>query len=690
METTLSSLQPGTDDKFEVLKANDSFVILTDGGDIRLAQAQGLFHRGCRFLDRYRARLAEAAPHHLCHRLHEDRRALTCHLINRDHRDLSRGSLYAKRNLRLQENHLEDRWEITNLTRGALDSVLNFEFSTDFADIFEIRQVVSPLDRTIHREVSAEGCTFSYRGQDGRLRRCRLECRGGKFSADGLTVPLHLEPGESLEVVVRCTCWQSQGHNPTNGRAWLPTVEITTSNDSVNRWLEVSELDLRMLITHTRYGPYPYAGTPWFADAFGRDALVTGLRTLWLWPGLSRGILRFLAAHQARDEDPTRVSQPGKILHELRTSERANCGDVPYGCYYGAVDSTPLFVVLAGAYLERTGDVELLEEIRPNILAAADWMENCARHDEHGFLTYQSQPDGLIHQGWRDADDAVYHRNGQQATGRIALLEVQAYHYAALRALSQIARKLGDFELEERSRQRAQNVRLVFEDVFWDEELQYYVMAVDGEGAPCRILSSAPGHALWMGIVSEERAEKVASQLASSTFWTGWGFRTIGRNQPLYSPLSYHNGSVWPHDTVLCAEGLARYGFRRLVRATFAGLLEASAHFPRGRLPELFCGFSRSQTEGSPIRYPNACSPQAWAAIAPLSLLSSCLGLHVQANPARLTLTHPQLPAGLKSVTVEDLQVGEALVSFTVRSHEEAVSLKVNRQQGHCDVDLLL
>ena len=312
--------------------------------------------------------------------------------------------------------------------------------------------------------------------------------------------------------------------------------------------------------------------------------------------------------------------------------------------------------------------------------------------DEHGdgFLTYQSQKSGLIHQGWRDADDAVYHRNGEIVSGKIALVEVQAYLYRALLETARMGERMGERELVKECQARAESLRTRFEHLFWDDAMDFYVMALDQENRPCRIYSSCPGHCLWMGIVAPSRARLIARAFATRRFWSGWGLRTVAEGEPRYSPLSYHNGAVWPHDTALCAEGLSRYGFRVAAVRMFRGLLHASEEFEQRRLPELFCGFQRSRENGGVVRYPGACSPQAWAAVAPFSLLNSLLGLRVQGRPSHISLTHPKLGPEVDWVKVTDLRVGSSVLSFQVFNSNGKTSLDILKKQGDCEVDLLL
>jgi glycogen debranching enzyme len=441
------------------------------------------------------------------------------------------------------------------------------------------------------------------------------------------------------------------------------TARIRTSNPLFNAWIDRSFADLGLLTTDLSTGPYPYAGIPWFSTPFGRDAVVTSLQTLWLQPWLARGVLRFLADHQAREDSAFRDASTGKIMHEMRKSEMAGTGEVPFALYYGGVDTTPLFIVLAGAYFARTGDEALIAELWPALERAAKWVAGVCDKNRHGFVDYQCASErGLANQGWKDSHDSVFHADGRMPDGPIALVEVQAYACAAFQTMAQLAARRGLTDDAANYAKRSELLRERVEALFWMPEADFYGIALDGHGELCRVLASNAGHLLAFGLPTRERGEMVARKLESTLFHTGWGVRTLAANQPRFNPMSYHNGSVWPHDTALCARGLARYGDKPAAVRLLQALFEAAVYFDM-RLPELFCGFMRRRGE-PPTAYPVACLPQAWAAGAPFMMLEACLGLTIDALREEILIEHPALPEGIDWLELRNLRVGAKTVSI--------------------------
>jgi glycogen debranching enzyme len=440
-----------------------------------------------------------------------------------------------------------------------------------------------------------------------------------------------------------------------------------------------------MMVTETPDGPFPYAGVPWYSCPFGRDAIITSLQLLWIDPSIARGALRYLAATQATEVDVDRAAEPGKILHEQRSGEMAALGEVPFGRYYGSVDATPLFVALAGEYFAATADLDVVRTLWPNIEAALDWIDEYGDADGDGFVEYSGSESGLIMQGWKDSHDSVFHADGTIAKAPIALCEVQGYVYWAKRSAAAMASALGDYDRYARLMKEAEALRMAFEDAFWSDEIGMYVLALDGDKRQCAVRASNAGHCLFTQIASPERGAAVASTLLSDVFFSGWGVRTLATTEPRYGPITYHNGSVWPHDNAIVGEGLAHYGHKEGAERILAALLDASDVLEFHRMPELYCGFPRRPGQG-PIEYPVACAPQAWAAGSVFMLLRACLGIRIEATSKRVVLERPRLPSFLKEAHLRGIRAGDARVDLALYAHGEDTGVNVTRREGDVEV----
>jgi glycogen debranching enzyme len=401
-------------------------------------------------------------------------------------------------------------------------------------------------------------------------------------------------------------------------------------------------------------------------------------------------VLAFLAAAQATEEDAATDAEPGKILHEARSSEMALTREVPFARYYGSVDATPLFVVLAAGYWRRTGDLDFVRALWPNIVAALQWIERYGDSDGDGFVEYARRSgDGLIQQGWKDSHDSVFHADGRMAAAPIALCEVQGYVHAAKQGAADLAEALGDALAARHWRDQALVLKQRFQERFWCEDLGLYALALDGEKAACRVAASNAAHALWAGIAAPEHARRIAKRLLEPDLFSGWGVRTLATGERRYNPMSYHHGSIWPHDNALACEGLARYGHADAALALQIAAFDCSLHFEGARLPELFCGFPRRAGEG-PTHYPVACAPQAWAAGTVFGMLASCLGLEFDAARRRLRLRSPRLPAFVDWLRIEGLAVGEGRVDLQLQRYRESVGVDVTRREGPLEVAVVV
>ena len=589
-----------------------------------------------------------------------------------------------------------------------MDFSFSLEFDADFADIFEVRGTTRERrGRRLETEIAHDGVVLAYEGLDRRPRRTRIvfEPPPTRLSESAANYQIRLEPGEdaSYRWVIACEvdadsrgqiepCYEKIVQEAATAleSAHARQPLIFTSNEQFNDWLNRSLADLEMMRTETPYGSYPYAGVPWFSTEFGRDGIITALQCMWFDPTLARGVLAYLAGTQADAENAEQDAQPGKILHETRAGEMAVLGEIPFKRYYGTIDATPLFIILAGAYYRRTGDRAFVELIWPNVERALAWIDHYGDIDGDGFVEYTRRSKlGLIHQGWKDSHDAVFHADGTSAEGPIALCEVQGYVYAAKLAAAALAELFGDDARARDLSKQAKTLRQRFEESFWCDELSTYALALDGRKQPCRVRTSNAGHCLFAGITSAEHARRIAATLTHETCFSGWGIRTVATSEARYNPMSYHNGSVWPHDNSLIAAGFARYDLKESAAIILAGLLDASLFFDLHRLPELFCGFPRRPGE-APTLYPVACAPQSWASAAVFLLLEACLGLSVSASERRLTFSKPVLPRFLKQVTIRGLKVAAGRADLLLTRHDAGdVGVNVLRREGALDVVVL-
>jgi glycogen debranching enzyme len=700
------------DDRTCVLKYGETFAVFNRLGDIEGigVSEQGLYHRGTRYLSRLALRLNGSVPQLLRSTIHEDGSLFTIDMMNSDvYRSgrviVPRGALHVFRSKFLWKEACYEKIRVANFGLEPFDASLSVLFAADYADIFQVRGVKRQGKGDIlPPEVNGHEVVLSYRGQDREVRRSRLEFFPAppRLSSDSATWLFTLAPREEKSLNITVTC-QGESREPQSisfDESMHKSVQeqqemrsqfcsMTSSHAAFNRWLSRSASDVQLMIRGNPEGAYPYAGVPWFSTVFGRDALVTAMQCLWAAPWIAESVLKYLALHQAVEVIPWREAEPGKILHEMRHGEMANLNEVPFGLYYGSVDSTPLFVLLAGMYLDRTGDRDTIETIWPNILAALDWIDQYGDADHDGFVEYQARSEkGLIHQGWKDSHDAVFHSDGTLANAPIALCEVQAYVYGARLAAARIAESLGQTELAQKQILQAQRLQQQFESEFWDDNLGSYVLALDANKKACRVLTSNAGQALITGIVSPERAARLAATLFDEDLFCGWGLRTVASNEIRYNPMSYHNGSVWPHDNSLIAAGLARYGYKEQAGHLLAAILEASTFMELNRLPELFCGFHKRPGVEGPTLYPVACSPQAWSAGAAYLLVNACLGMTFSVANKTVHFWKPHLPSFIDEIRLEGLQIGEASMDLKVQRISTGVMVEVLHSQGGPRVEL--
>ncbi len=690
-----------------VLKHDDGFLVSDRRGDFPALPGSefGYYVDGTRFLSQLELRGQQWRPLLLNATVWEDALEGGIDLTNPDIVEHDRlvlpgRALRISRRLMLFRRQFFQRVTIESFARQPHELTLTWQFAADFADLFEVRGHPRPRRGTLLTPVFEKSAVaLGYRGLDSVTRTTRLELDPppARVTAHGADYVLLVAPGERTELSVTVTALADNGTAAAPRSAWpVATSErrqaadamdraatrIQSNHELFNRWLDRSRQDVRLLLTDTPDGLIPYAGIPWYVTPFGRDAIITALQALPFEADIARGTLRFLARYQATQDDVFTDAEPGKILHEYRRGEMANCREIPFIPYYGTVDATPLFLVLLAEYVRWTADVRLAREVWPAAERALAWIEGFG----DGFLAYRRRaPLGLDNQGWKDSHDAIMHADGELAPSPIALAEAQGYAYAALLGTADVLEVLGDAARAPALRQRAEALRERFEAAFWMEDAGFYALAVDGQGRPCRVVSSNPGHCLWTGIAGEARAARVAERLMAGDVFTGWGLRTLSARERLYNPMSYHNGSVWPHDTAIAAVGMRAYGHPEPFLALATALFQAVLHFDSVRMPELFCGFPRLEGHG-PTRYPVACSPQAWAAGSVFHLVRGMLGMSPDAPGNRLTLYRPQLPSWLRWIELRGLRLGASLIGVRVSQGREHAAVELLEREGDAEV----
>ena len=724
------------------LKYGEAFAVLDNYGDIGVYPGpEGIYFQDTRYLSRLAFTVEGERPLLLSSVMQDDNGALSVDMTTPDIRldahdetSIPRELIALERTKFLFKGSCYDRIGLRNYDTKRRKLRICVTFDADYRDLFEIRGT----ERAHHGKRSVQVASqtevqFRYVGLDEIVRSTsihfgptpkRLEPGLAEFDID-------IEPGARASVFMRVAFEShrafttppsevkageeaagalaraagSHSERPPRGlgegmifaRAYRDnrrdqrqlTAGITTlitSNDQFNEALCRSTADLYMLASRTQEGIYPFAGIPWYSTVFGRDGIITAMMALWIDPNFGKGVLRFLAATQAKTVDPAADAQPGKVLHETRRGEMAMLGEVPFRHYYGTIDGTPLFVMLAWQYYEATGDLDTIKAIWTEIEAAVAIGVDPGDRDGDGFVEYARETEqGLANQGWKDSFDSIFHTDGSLAKGPIALCEVQGYVYAAKRGAARLASLLGHDETAVRLSKAAHTLRDRFDRAFWCEAIGTYALALDGEKKQCAVRSSNAGHALFTDIALPERAPLVAAQLLSKNGYNGWGVRTIAKGEARYNPMSYHNGSIWPHDNAIIALGLARYDLKHEAARIFQGLFETSLYQDQKRLPELFCGFMRRRQRG-PVSYPVACSPQAWAAATPFALMQACLGLEIDHERNRIRFRNPVLPRFLDGVTLYNLKLRDSRVDLRLHRHGEDVTVALLKRTGDVQI----
>ena len=657
------------------LKENTLYLVMDDQGQLSGGES-GLYDRDTRFLSRLEWRIENLPPTVLSTHRPEPYRfsqhATEPHLGHVQRLELRRKGM------------LDGAGYVETVRVKAFDSLQNYTTSygrempvlqnlelkldCDFRDMFEVRGL-PPLNRDIQVQSLSDGLVYAYTGEDGVRREVKvtLEPMGEVLEEDevleerqtmatldlpgathekgeerpitGRKIRWQIPQEGSLELTIKATTFKNgqtgnrieESALAQEYRDWRAQASIKVGNRLIQRVFDRASEDLRSLLFDTAYGDFPAAGIPWYVTPFGRDSIIVALMTIPWYPNIAKGVLSYLAAFQGKNTVAKTLEAPGKILHEQRDGEASQTGRTPFTTYYGTVDATPLWVCLLGDYLEWTGDLETVRNLQPNMEAALEWMAGPdADPDGDGFIEYSPHKGGMTNMVWKDSGDSTFNEAGQDLEAPIAVVEVQAYAYRAYISAAKVYTALEQPEKALEYKQKALILREKFQQHFWLETLGTYAHALNAQKEPARVKVSNAGHALWAGIVPDELAPKVAETLFSSEMWSGWGIRTLAEGEPRYNPVSYHNGSVWPHDNALIALGLARYGLLEPLKTLALYQLESAAITPDARLPELYAGFRKEEIEGlpasPPVPYPAACHPQAWDAAAPFAYLWATLG----------------------------------------------------------------
>lgn len=685
-----------------------TFFAATRHGDLTPPGAPqiGLFHNDTRFLSHLELRVNGQQPIALSSTTVDadnSRVELTVRggTVPGENLDLPVNTIYVHREQLLDSTRFYDVLELQSFHNQDASLTIELRFAADFMDIFQVRGLLRGKSGQYFRpEVEPAKVRFVYEGLDNRTRVTEVcfDPAPQKMEGNRAVWNRRLGPNGRSRISTTVSMWVSD-EAKGGDRYSLPSPPTF---EEIHQRSAMQNADWRQSCTHFRSdnkifdvlmhastedfyslrmpepaGTAVAAGVPWFAALFGRDSLLSSYETLILDPELACGTLRVLASYQGQEKNDERDEDPGKILHERRSGEMTATNEVAFGRSYGSVDSTPLFLILAQEYYRWTADKALILELKDSLKAAAKWILDYGDLDEDGLIEYcRRNPKGLFNQGWKDSADANRHADGRIAQPPVALVEVQGYCARALTATAELMKVIGSEEFGNRALARARGLRRLIEERFWLEERGFYAMALDREKNPLRVDSSNPGHLMFARAISNERASLISKRLLSDGLFSGWGIRTLSSAERYYNPMSYHCGSVWPHDNAIIGYGMALYGLHGQASEIFQALFDAALHFRDYRLPELFCGVERT-SKGEPVHYPVSCSPQAWAAGAPFLLLTGLLGLRPSAEHEELAIVDPHLPPFLGRLRIDNLRVGSSRLSL---------EFEREGQRTHCNV----
>lgn len=690
-----------------VLKADDAFLVCDNRTDIpgNVSGEMGFYFEGTRFLNEFDVRISGEYPIFLESFIND---ILMADLTNGDIFEdekliIPRDSIILNRKVSIRSNLLFIEFTVKNYHINPVKFSIETSFGGDFVDVFEVRGMKRPArGQLFPPQWEEQNLILSYLGLDDvkRTTSIHLDPKPDQIEEREVRYRIELNPREEKKIFITVKAKVEEVkktllHSPSSLKRahhrdfnqWLRSgCSIFSGNELFNKWLNRSLRDIHLLNTQTPWGLIPYAGIPWYVAPFGRDSCITALQLLPFRPEIAEGTLNFLAHYQGKIIDVFKDEQPGKIFHELRKGELANLEEIPFIPYYGTIDASPLFLILLYEYATWSGDLSKIKKWWPKALKTLAWMDQYGDLDSDGYLEYYKEsPKGLVNQGWKDSWDSVFHKDGRLSEAPTALVEVQGYVYMAKLGMAYLAELFSDPELAQRLRFEAERLKEKFNRDFWMDDENFFGIATDKNKELCRIISSNPGHCLWAGIIDNKKAEQVAKRLFHDDMFSGWGIRTVAEGEVRYNPMSYHNGSIWPHDNALILSGLKRYEMVNYVEKLATALSEVSTFFHDYRLPELFCGFKRTSYHG-PTHYPTSCSPQAWASGVVFEVLKALIGIQGDALNNRIYFNRSQLPEWLDWVEITNLEVNGKFIDFYVVRGPYTTSIEILKKSEDLEV----
>ncbi len=710
--------------KKHTLKEHDAFVVLDQNAEISCQgeSEQGYYFRDTRFLSGLEFSFADKKLIYLSSDIGNLGAEVRSIFTNPDMEVsgifLPRSSLYVKKSFALMDDDLWGNFHIENFSDKKIETFITICIKADFKDIFEVRgERRKKRGKNSMPSIHDKTIIFSYLGLD-KITRKTFFTVSNEFQLLNVTVedsvatarikiPVVLSPAgdrrNSVDITFRTSMEDkeiTESYSEVIAKRREKLLEylkkitlIRSDNEKVNEVLSRAAKDLNLMITLVGDSPVVYAGIPWFSTIFGRDSIITAYQLLPWYPELTRGTLKVLSKYQGEKFDDFTEEEPGKILHELRRGEMANMREIPFIPYYGSVDSTPLFIILAWNYLFNSGDSEFIKDIWEHIIEAYRWITDKSHNpllSDEGFLYYvKRSPKGLSNQGWKDSWDSVFYKNGKLARPPLAPVEAQGYRHRAMLDYADLGRFLKKITDEEYSdiKKKASKFRQRIKEYFYDKKRKIFALAIDGKKKKCSIKTSNMGYLLFAEAVSRSDAELIHHSLSESDIYNGFAIRTLSEKEARYNPISYHNGSVWPHDNSIICDGFSKYSFREKIGEIFMGITEAASYYPNYRIPELIGGFPLSEFHG-PVPYPTACFPQAWASGSVFLMLKAMLGIKLDALNKIISFNKPHLPAGINSILIEDLPAGGGKFSISVTRNEGGIAVQIRKKPSGWKIEI--